>query len=167
MGPKTQATDAADYRSQWEAERDRREALEERVRQLDAIRMESERKLEETDRDNRVRSKLRELGVRKLDLAMRVVGGEVHRGDDGVLYGRSKAGSVLLDDFLKAFVSENPEFLPPRISGGSGSIATDGNGIRSTGIQMESIRPGMNGEDSRRAWREVARLLGRQGSPGL
>ncbi len=160
MGPETHADQSIELQQQLDSERRRSQSLEERVRDLDSLRKEGERKIEEADRNNQVRSKLQELGVRKVDLAMKIVQDDVDRGEDGFLYGRGPGGAVGLDSYLKSFVAENPEFLPPRISGGSGAVSADRDGIRTSGIQLESIKPGMTEEKSRRAWNEVARLLG-------
>lgn len=160
MGPETQADQSIELRQQLDSERRRSNSLEERVRDLDSLRKEGERKMEEADRNSQVRAKLQDLGVRKVDLAMRIVQDDVERGEDGSLYGRGHGGAVALDSYLKSFVAENPEFLPPRISGGSGAVSTERDGIRASGIQLESIKPGMSSEKSRRAWNEVARLLG-------
>jgi hypothetical protein len=67
---------------------------------------------------------------------------------------------VGLKDYLTAFVAENPEFLPARISGGTGMTATlkaPAAGAREA-IDLEDIRPGMSGEELQRVREEIARV---------
>ena len=64
-----------------------------------------------------------------------------------------------LKDYLTAFVSENPEFLPARIAGGTGMTTTlkaplEG---RET-VSMEQIRPGMSKEEMQRVREEIVRV---------
>jgi hypothetical protein len=107
---------------------------------------------------------LQELGVRKVPLALRLVKDEIVRGDDGELYAEVKGSRVPYRDYLEDFVAENPEFLPPRIAGGSGASGGAGGEMRSGGIDLNSIRPGMGREELAEAWKEVARLASDGGS---
>jgi hypothetical protein len=60
---------------------------------------------------------------------------------------------------LSNFVGENPEFLPARISGGSGITAAhkaprEGNET----VDVDGIRPGMSKEEMERVRREILRV---------
>ena len=62
-------------------------------------------------------------------------------------------------EYLAGFVSENPEFLPARISGGSGITgARKALPDRHEGVDMEAIRPGMSAEDMERVRKEIVRV---------
>jgi hypothetical protein len=142
-------------------ERERRLDLERRVRELDAQSQRFQEERAEAERVNRIREGLQQRGVRKTDLALRVVREDVKPGVDGELVAEIGGARTSLDEYLDRFVAENPEFLPPRIAGGSGaSSGGGGGGFATGGMDLESIRPGMSEEDARRAWREVARLMG-------
>ncbi|MEI9972417.1 MAG: hypothetical protein WDO73_10400 [Ignavibacteriota bacterium] len=64
-----------------------------------------------------------------------------------------------MKDYLTNFVNENPEFLPARISGGTGMTATHKapNGGREA-ISLEQIRPGMSAEEMQRVREEIVRV---------
>jgi hypothetical protein len=87
---------------------------------------------------------------------------EVFRAEDGALYGRGEQGPLALNDYLSKFVTENPEFLPARISGGSGATAGNRREPESGGFDLNRIRPGMSTEEKERARREIARVAGRE-----
>ena len=140
-------------------ERERRIELERRVRELDEQSRRAQHERAEAERLGRIREGLQQRGVRKTDLALRVVRDDVKSGADGELVADYKGGRASLDEYLDRFVAENPEFLPPRIAGGSGASG-GGSGFPQGGLDLDSIRPGMSEDDSRRAWREVARLMG-------
>lgn len=149
----------ARYRQELARERATRERLE---RQLNEIATENRRRREEseeTERLNVIREGLEERGVKKTRMALRLVKEDVKRGDDGRLYGEVDGRRLPLEDFLDSFVGENPEFLPPRIAGGSGATASSRE-LSQSGFELESIRPGMSREESREAWKQVARLMG-------
>jgi hypothetical protein len=139
-------------------ERRKRENLERQLSELGEENRRTRRQSEQTDRVSRIQSCLQELGVRKVPLALRLVKDEIVRGDDGELYAEVKGSRVPYRDYLEDFVAENPEFLPPRIAGGSGASGGAGGEMRSGGIDLNSIRPGMSREELAEAWKEVARL---------
>jgi hypothetical protein len=85
---------------------------------------------------------------------------DIFRGEDGELYANSEGAQVPYEAYLTRFVEENPEFLPPRITGGSGASGSEGSRLPAGGMSLESIRPGMSREELDRAWKEVARLAG-------
>jgi hypothetical protein len=103
--------------------------------------------------------------VGKVHLAFRLVKDEIFRGEDGELFGDVDGVRVPFHEYLKRFVAENPEFLPPRIAGGSGAEGGQGSEMTAGGFDLDRIRPGMSPEELARAWKEVARLAGR-GSRG-
>jgi hypothetical protein len=139
-------------------ERKRREQLEPRLNSLVEENKQARAAAEEADRHSQIRQSLQKLGVHKVDLAFRAVKDEIVRSEDGRL--TTKAGDQRgLDDFLAGFVQENPELLPPRISGGAStpSRSHDSPSLGG-GIEMERIKPGMNPEDLERVRQEIARL---------
>ena len=72
---------------------------------------------------------------------------------------RTDAGDTPLQEYLSAFVNENPEFLPARIAGGTGLTASPkapASG-RET-IDLERIRPGMSAEEMQRVREEIVRV---------
>jgi hypothetical protein len=101
---------------------------------------------------------LQRLGVAKVDLAFRAVKEDVVRTDDGRLVARSSQGEVPLKDYLTQFVTDNPELLPARISGGSGASPVQRSAPTSSGVEIEKIRPGMSAEELDAVRREIARI---------
>ena len=142
-------------------ERRRREQLERRLNELVEENERNRKMVEQADRFASIKSELQQLGVKKVDLAFRVVKDEVIRGEDGQLYGRGEQGNAGLKEFLAKFIAENPEFLPARIAGGSG--ASGGNRQEGEGgaFDLSKIRPGMSAEEKERARREIARIAGK------
>jgi hypothetical protein len=58
-------------------------------------------------------------------------------------------------------VSENPEFLPARIPGGSGITAAQKAPRESAeSVDIEGIRPGMSAEQMERVRKEILRVAG-------
>jgi hypothetical protein len=141
-------------------ERRKRESLERQLGELSEENRRTRRQSELTDRVSRIQGCLQELGVRKVQLALRLVKDEIVRGDDGELYAEVKGAQVPYKEYLEDFVAENPEFLPPRIAGGSGASGGERGEMRPSGIDLNSIRPGMSKEELAEAWKEVARLAG-------
>ena len=148
-------------RERLEEEQRSRSQLEKQIQELSDESRRARQGAERTDRHSQVQTGLRELGVQKVELAFRLVKDAVYRGDDGELYADLKGAAVPYRKFLKDFVSENPEFLPPRISGGSGASGMEGQEI-SGAIDLDKIRPGMSREEMAEAWKEVARLAGQR-----
>jgi hypothetical protein len=173
MGPNRQALDAGSsepsgteryrepgFEDELARERRRREELERQVRELSA---ENERRrdaADKADRLNRIREGLQQRGVKKANLALRLIADEVERDEDGGLVAEWEGRTLPLDEYLNRFVAENPEFLPPRIAGGSGAPPREGRERTRSGFDLEAIRPGMSPEEARQAWKEVARLMG-------
>jgi hypothetical protein len=72
---------------------------------------------------------------------------------------RCEGGEVPLKDYLSAFVTENPEFLPARISGGTGMTATQkAPAANRESVSIEQIRPGMSAEEMQRVREEIVRV---------
>ncbi|MBK9170635.1 MAG: hypothetical protein IPM24_24670 [Bryobacterales bacterium] len=142
-------------------ERRRREQLERRVNELVEENNRSRARAEEAERHAAIRAELQRLGVQKVDLAFKAVRDEVSRSEDGRLVGRSEQGEVELKDYLTGFVATNPEFLPARISGGSGVTAGQkGPAAGSAPVDLEKIRPGMSKEEMERVRQEILRVTG-------
>jgi hypothetical protein len=147
------------YKTELNQERTRREQLERRLNDLVEENRRSRLLADEADRSATIRAELQRLGVGKVDLAFRALKDDIARSEDGRLVGKTETGEVGLRDYLTAFVHANPEFLPARISGGSGISSTQRT-VSGTGppIDLEHIRPGMSPEDKERARHEIARI---------
>ncbi|MFL6352374.1 MAG: hypothetical protein ACJ74Z_11070 [Bryobacteraceae bacterium] len=147
------------YKAELQDERKRRETLETRLNQLVEENRSARAAAEEADRNAQIRGELQRLGVAKVDLAYRAVKDEIVRGQDGRLQGKGLKDKSL-QEYLAQFVHENPELLPARIAGGSGIQPATRNAVGGplSGVDIESIRPGMNKEDLDRVRQEIARL---------
>jgi len=147
------------HRAELQEERKRREQLERRLNELVEENKRSRKVAAEAERSSTVRAELQRLGVGKIDLAFKAVQDGIVRTEDGRLVARTDAGETPLQEYLSAFVSENPEFLPARIAGGTGMTATPkapASG-RET-IHLERIRPGMSAEEMQRVREEIVRV---------
>ena len=114
---------------------------------------------EEAERSSAIRAELQRLGVGKVELAYKAVKDDIARTEDGRLIGKTDGGDVGMKEYLANFVTSNPEFLPARISGGSGVAPSHKTSSSSSGgIDLEKIRPGMSAEDLERARQEIARI---------
>jgi len=147
------------YKAELVEERKRREQLERRMNELVAENQRSRKTAEEAERSSAVRAELQRLGVAKIDLAFKAVQDGIVRTEDGRLVARGDSGEVSVKEYLTGFVNENPEFLPERISGGTGMTATHKapNGGRDT-VSIEQIRPGMSAEETQRVREEIVRV---------
>jgi hypothetical protein len=140
-------------------ERKRRELLERRVNELVEENKRSRQVAEEAERSSAVRAELQRLGVAKIDLAFKAVQDGVVRTPDGRLVARGDTGELSVKDYLTAFVSENPEFLPARIAGGTGMTATlKAPATGRENVELEKIRPGMSAEEMQRVREEIVRV---------
>jgi len=74
------------------------------------------------------------------------------------LLARGDTGELSVREYLTAFVNENPEFLPARISGGTGMTATFKAPPERQSIDVERIRPGMSPEEMQRVREEIVRV---------
>ena len=148
------------YRVELTEERKRREQLERRVNELVEENRRSRRTAEEAERGSAIRSELQRLGVTKVDLAYRAVKDDIVRTDGGQLLARTGEGELPVREYLTRFVSENPELLPGRIPGGSGASSGHTQPVTATptGVDLDTIRPGMSAEDLDKVRQEIARI---------
>jgi hypothetical protein len=154
-----QAKSEPAYKAELEDERRRREQLERRLNEMAAENKRSRQIAEEAERSSAVRAELQKLGVAKIDLAYKAVQDGVIRTEDGRLAARTENGQVPLKEFLAGFVSENPEFLPARIAGGTGISATfKAPADTREQVMLEQIRPGMSADEMRRVREEIVRV---------
>lgn len=144
------------YKVELTEERRRRESLEKRVNELIEENKRSRAAADEADRASQIRAELQRLGVQKVDLAFRVVKDDIRRGDGGDLIARTGEGEQSYKEYLASFVSQNPEFLPPRIAGGSGSSSAKKESTHGASIDIERIRPGMSQEELQRVRDQIA-----------
>lgn len=148
------------YKAELMEERRKRETMEKRLNELVEETRRAKARAETMERETLIRSELQRLGVAKVDLAFKAVKDEILREADGSLQARGPEGPVPVQDFLRKFVDDNPELLPARNLGGSGT-ANSGRGTQSSpGFDLDQIRPGMSAEDMARARKEIARLGG-------
>jgi len=146
------------YRAELQEERKRREQLERRVNDLIEENKRTRQIADDAERSAAIRAELQRLGVGKVDLAFKAVKDDIARTDEGRLVARTESGEVALKDYLTSFVTSNPEFLPARISGGSGMQATQKSPSGGGSIDLDKIRPGMSPEDLDNARQEIARV---------
>ncbi|MCU1294031.1 MAG: hypothetical protein JWP08_2881 [Bryobacterales bacterium] len=145
------------YKAELQDERKRREGLEARVNQLVEENRKARAAAEEADKNSQIRTELQRLGVAKVDLAFKAVRDEIVRSEDGRLQARGAEGKSL-GDYLTGFVQENPELLPARIAGGSGAQAASRTPAQISGIDIDTITPGMSKEDLDRVRNEISKL---------
>jgi len=147
------------YKTELVEERKRREQLERRLSEVEEESKRSRQAAEKAERASAIRAELQRLGVAKVDLAYKAVQDGVFRSEDGRLMAHSDSGEVPLKEYLTGFVSENPEFLPARISGGSGITAAHKaprEGVES--VDLDKIKPGMSSEEMERVRKEILRV---------
>jgi hypothetical protein len=154
-----QAKSEPAYKAELQEEKRRREQMERRLNEVVEENKKSRRIADEAERSSAVRAELQRLGVAKVDLAFKAVQDGILRGADGRFVARGESGEVPMKEYLTAFVSENPEFLPARISGGTGMTSTlKAPASGSEGISIERIRPGMNADEMQRVREEIVRV---------
>jgi len=154
-----QAKSEPAYKTELIEERKRREQLERRLGEVEEESRRSRQAAEQAERSAAIKAELQRLGVAKIDLAYKAVQDGVFRTEDGRLLAHGEHGEVPLREHLANFVGENPEFLPARISGGSGITAAN-KAPREGGerLELESIRPGMSSDEMERARKEILRV---------
>jgi hypothetical protein len=154
-----QAKNEPAYKAELLEERRRREQLERRLNELVEENRRSKLIAEEAQSSSAIRAELQRLGVSKVDLAFRAVRDDFVRTEDGRLVARGDGGEMGVKDYLANFVAANPEFLPARISGGSG--VAPGHKAPAAGpvsVDLDRIRPGMSREEMDRVRQEIVRL---------
>ncbi len=155
---KEQAKAEPAYKNELIEERKRREQLERRVNELVDENQRSRQAAEEADRGATIRTELQRLGVAKVDVAFKVVKDDIYRAEDGRLLAKGDEGDVSVKEFLTHFLSENPEFLPARIQGGSGVTAAHKTAAPAAVGDLDKIRPGMSSEEAERIRQEIVRV---------
>jgi len=146
------------YKNELLEERKRREQLELRLNELVEENKRSRQMAEEADRNSTIRSELQRLGVLKVDVAFKAIKEDVFRAEDGRLLAKGEQGEQGLKEYLTHFLSENPEFLPARIHGGSGAITSQRAPAAGGAVDMDKIRPGMSAEEAERIRQEIVRV---------
>jgi hypothetical protein len=155
----TQKTSAEPaYQTELGDERKRREELERKVNELAEENRRNRARAEEAERNAAIRGELQGLGVTKIDLAFRAVRDDIVRTEDGRLVARVEGGEASVRDYLARFVADNPELLPARIPGGSGSRAGQRPAEGTGGADLDRIRPGMDPEEMERVRQEIAKI---------
>jgi hypothetical protein len=96
--------------------------------------------------------------VAKIDLAFKATQEGIVRTEDGRLVARTENGEMPVREYLSSFVSENPEFLPARIAGGTGITANLKAPASQGSVEFEKIRPGMSAEEMQRVREEIVRV---------
>ncbi len=146
------------YKNELVEERKRREQLERRVNELVEANRRSKEQAERADRSASVRAELQRMGVGKVDVAYKAVKDDIHRTEDGRLVGKSEGSEIPLQNYIAQFLSDNPEFLPARISGGSGAAAEVKLPPGNAPADLDKIRPGMSSEESEKIRHEIVRI---------
>jgi hypothetical protein len=142
-------------KTELEETRKQRDDLGRRLQELTAENARTRERAEEAERSVAVRAELQKQGVSKLDLAYRAIRDEFRRDEDGKLQAR---GGGDVRDYVKQFVTENPELLPARVAGGSGAVANQQSAPAGGGVDFERIRPGMSPDEMERVRQEIARV---------
>jgi len=142
-------------RAEIDEARKQQQELERRVGDLIAENEKTRVRAEEAERSAAVRAELQRHGVSKLDLAYKAIRDDISRGEDGRLIAH---GGRDLQDYVKQFVTENPELLPARVSGGSGAVTSQPGGFVDGGVDVDRIRPGMSADEMERVRQEIARV---------
>jgi hypothetical protein len=154
-----QAKSEPAYKAELQDERRRREQLERRLNELVEENKRTRQAAEEAERGSAIRAELQRLGVNKVDLAFKAVRDDIVRAEDGRLIAHGDAGDVSVREYLSGFVTANPEFLPARISGGSGVTAAHKTPPPSAGsVDLDRIKPGMSREEMERVRQEIIRV---------
>ena len=154
-----QAKSEPAYKVELQEERKRREQLERRLNEVVEENKRTRQMADEAERTAAVRAELHRLGVAKIDLAYKAVQDGIRRGEDGRFIARGDNGEVSMKEYLTSFVSENPEFLPARIAGGSGISAGFKTPVSGgEAVTLDRIRPGMSAEEMQRVREEIVRV---------
>jgi hypothetical protein len=147
------------YKAELQEERRRREQLERRLNELVEENRHSKQVAEEAQTGSAIRAELQRLGVAKVDLAFKAIRDDIVRTEDGRLVARGESGEMGVKDYLANFVNANPEFLPARISGGSGITASQkAPPPSSMSVDLDRIKPGMSREEMERVRQEILRV---------
>jgi hypothetical protein len=146
------------YKAELQEERRRREQLEKRLNEVVAENKRNRQIASEAERSSAIRAELQHLGVAKVDLAYKAVQDGIYRSEDGRLMAKLDGGEVPAKEYLTGFVAENPEFLPARISGGSGVTSSYKVPARETAIDLDKISPSMDKAELEKVRQEILRV---------
>ncbi len=147
------------YKAELHEERRRREQLEKRLNEVVEESQRNRKIADEAERSSSIRAELQHLGVAKVDLAYRAVQDGIYRGEDGRLLARTDNGEIPAKEYLAGFVSDNPEFLPARIPGGSGMTSGyKSPAVGSGPIDLDKIGPSMDKAELERVRQEILRV---------
>ena len=146
------------YKNELVEEKKKREQLERRLNELVAENQRSRKLAEEADRGATIRSELQRLGVAKVEIAFKAVKDDIFRAEDGRLLARGDDGEVSVKEYLSHFLSDNPEFLPARIQGGSGVTTAHKASAPAVVSDLDKIRPGMSPEEAERIRQDIVRI---------
>ena len=146
------------YKAELQEERRRREQLEKRLNEVVAENKRNRQIAAESERGNAIRAELQQLGVAKVELAYKAVQDGIYRSEDGRLLAKVDGGEVPAKDYLTGFVADNPEFLPARISGGSGITASYKAPVPGAAIDLDKIGPGMDKAELEKVRQEILRV---------
>ena len=146
------------YKAELLEERRRREQLEKRLNEVVEESQRNRKIADEAERTSTIRAELQKLGVAKVDLAFRAVKDEIYRGEDGKFLAKGDQGEVPAREFLSDFVHENPEFLPARISGGSGVTGSQKLPAQNQVVDIDKISPSMDKAELDRVRQEILRV---------
>src|ERR1700704_5375548 len=154
-----QAKNEPAYKAELQEERRRREQLERRLNELVEENTRSKQIAEEAQTSSAIRAELQRLGVAKVDLAFKAIRDDIVRTEDGRLFARGENGEMGVKDYLSDFVNANPEFLPARISGGSGVAPGQKAPVAGpVSVDLDRIKPGMSREEMERVRQEILRV---------
>lgn len=146
------------YKAELEEERRKREALERRLNDLAEENRHAKQRAEEAERSASIRTELQKLGVAKVDLAFRAVKDDITRSEDGRLIAREGQRELEVKEYLTKFVQENPELLPPRMSGGAGTNMSQKSSGPAPALDIDRIKPGMDPRELEQLRKEIARI---------
>jgi hypothetical protein len=146
------------YKAELQEERRRREQLERRLNEVVEENKRNRKLAEEAERNSTIRAELQKLGVAKVDLAFKAVQDGIFRAEDGRLMARVEGAEVPAKEYLAGFVGDNPEFLPARISGGSGVTSANKTPVSAPGIDIDKISPAMDKAELDRVRQEILRV---------
>ena len=147
------------YKAELQEERRRREQLEKRLNEVVEESQRNRKIADEAERTSAIRAELQKLGIAKVDLAFRVVQDGIYRGEDGRLVAKSDNGEVPAKEYLSTFVHDNPEFLPARITGGSGVTANQRATVQGAGtVDIDKISPAMDKAELDKVRQEILRV---------
>jgi hypothetical protein len=147
------------YKAELQEERRRREQLEKRLNEVVAENKKNRQIASEAERSSAIRAELQQLGVAKIDLAYKAVQDGIYRSEDGRLVAKIDSAEVSAKEYLTGFVTDNPEFLPARISGGSGMTGNYKTPVAvGGGVDIDKISPSMDKAELERVREEILRV---------